>query len=386
MMRLVFSAMVGTPVIFSTALLSTAILSTVQAAEPKLLAEFSTDGIDVRRLEFSPDGKYLAVVAVGPQHQPGLRNFLKTGRIHHYEPPEQSLRVWDIERRKLLLELDEDADRQFGFSPNGKHLACADDHSADLRLWDLTATPARPIRELDWDHPPRGFEIRTRSATFSPDGKLLVSGGSGARLWKPVATGGPQEFVGQKQNCFAMAFDGTGRRLAFTMSDSHSEYDEKANTEIVVCETAAPARITQLARGKFAVYDLRFTADGSAVEYLTVEHVGPGYLDATCTRRTVDIATLKTTAGRVRPVAGSFSDAGLKTGVSNDGTRLTAISARNGQIRLLNAENERVVGEFLAHESWTRTIAWSHDGNRLATGATEVRVWDVDSPAIPTGP
>jgi WD40 repeat protein len=105
----------------------------------------------LHRVAFSPDGKLLAVGAHGA-----------------------STRLWDVAREAFVRTLP--VGGAFAFSPDSKVLAVAEADQV-IRLWDVNT--GKVMREL------RGQEGAVRALLFSPDGKLLASGGAGATLlWK----------------------------------------------------------------------------------------------------------------------------------------------------------------------------------------------------------
>ncbi len=90
-------------------------------------------------------------------------------------------------------------------------------------------------------------------------------------------------------------------------------------------------------------------------------------------------------AERVKSHANAVRD----TRLSPDGRRMAAAVARNLEIENIDGSGEPMV--FRGHEHSIDTIAWSHDGRRIASGARDntVRVWNADGSGIPvvlTGP
>ncbi len=120
-------------------------------------------------MAFSPDGKLLATLWANRR--------------------ERAVKLWDVATGKELAALKQkEIGTQLTFSPNGKHLACADQMGA-VTLWE-TATR----KELGTfnKHPLGLSSYQLYSLVFSRDGRILATGGQvvtgGQVLQQPIAT------------------------------------------------------------------------------------------------------------------------------------------------------------------------------------------------------
>jgi WD40 repeat protein len=123
---------------------------------------------------FDADGTELAEVA---RVKGGVFTWPKVspdGRLLAVEQSKQrinlpaTIRVWDLESRKELASFRSGGDfpfMEFAFSPDGKQLA-AIDYNGRLRLWKIAT--GRPVREQDF------AATMLRHVAFSPDGKRLA--------------------------------------------------------------------------------------------------------------------------------------------------------------------------------------------------------------------
>jgi RNA polymerase sigma factor (sigma-70 family) len=135
-----------------------------EVATGRLLAEFDSGG----PVALSPDGKILATVG---DKQPGA------------PPISPKVRLWDVATGQELRQLDTvvEAFSFFGlplaFSPDGKLLATGGAEGS-VRLWD--AATGKVVADL------KGSQGRVSSLAFSANGKLLASGGMDTTvlLWK----------------------------------------------------------------------------------------------------------------------------------------------------------------------------------------------------------
>lgn len=105
--------------------------------------------------------------------------FSKDGRFVLTSDVDSTVRLWDSESGLLIREFN-DAGPAISLSPDANLAATSDPNSVDVLLWD-TATGEKLLTLT-------GHESGVNSIDFSPDGSLIVTGGTIARLWD-VKTG-----------------------------------------------------------------------------------------------------------------------------------------------------------------------------------------------------
>jgi len=142
--------------------------------------------LQVRSIDFSPDGKYLA-----------------TGGN------DAVVRVWDTSTWKPVVSLEghEHWISSLTFSADGKYLASGD-HNGVIFIWDTgTWEETRQLSE---------HSIRCLSVAFSQDGNYLASGGDDGELfvYGPGSWGNPIKLEGHRNDVVSVAFSPDGRFLA----------------------------------------------------------------------------------------------------------------------------------------------------------------------------
>jgi RNA polymerase sigma factor (sigma-70 family) len=182
------------------------------------------EGKEVRRIEgvdhrvmtlcFSPDGKALAC-GMDPLGDAG---------------GEPTLRLWDVNSGKELRSFARRACvGSLAISPDGKVLASGDGDwggrsdlggrsEASVRLWDTTTG-----KELCRHNMPGSQEVR--AVAFSPDGKLIASGGawtkdSSVLLWEAATGRLIRRFQGHHSGVGAVTFAADGLSVASGAGDS----------------------------------------------------------------------------------------------------------------------------------------------------------------------
>jgi WD40 repeat protein len=220
-----------------------------------------------------------------------------------------SFGLWDREtRRPLELRSDETASSAVAFSPAQDIMATAHSMSGTIWLWDAaTRERLRPLK----NSPRHGIH----SLAFSPDGRILASGGNElkVKLWQ-VDTGRElaNNLVGHWANIGSLAFSPAGWVLASASEDG----------TVIVWDVADPARPR-----------VRYKLDGGA---------GPVW-------------------------AVAYSPDGTTIASGND----------DGTIKLWDPTTGRERCTLVGHTGKVGTLAFSPDGSVLATGDAEgtIRLW-----------
>jgi WD40 repeat protein len=308
----------------------------VEGGDVRLRAIFPARTVEADSVAFSPDSRTLALCATGDS---------------------VTLRDVATGRERATLRGHRDRVDAIAFSPDGRLLASQSaDHT--VKLWDLAVShPAAPWR-------PRAVvtlsgydnEAAVCAIAFSPDGKLLASGGVGntVKLWDLAARRELPALTGHEAPVHAMAFSPDGRILATGGFDR----------TIRVWDTATWREIATLRGFKGKIRSVLFSPDGTSMVTTLADAPEPRaeVWDTSTWRR---IATLLGHAGHIYDME-----------FSPDGKTLATGSA-DSTVKLWSHAMPQEAMTLKGHRGPVYAIAFSPDGTLLATGGADntVRLW-----------
>ncbi|MEU0165445.1 helix-turn-helix domain-containing protein [Streptomyces iakyrus] len=366
-----------------------AVVSLWDPATGRKLRTLTVPDGSVRGMDFSPDGRAVAVsspaavrvwdVATGRKRHsftgrtdPEAVAFGPDGRTVAAMSRNGPVRVWDMATGRTRTVHGSQNERGLGFSPDGRTYAVGrTDGSVQLREV-ATGIVRRTIR----DGP-----MKPRQVTFAPDGRTLAIPGPGdtVRLWD-TASGAARATVTaghQGRGVMAMALGADGRTL---VTSSYSEPTVRVHR----LSADQPQTTLRGLPGTF-VDDMTFSPDGRAVA--TVHQGPPG-------RGSVQVRDVR--SGDRRTTLALDTDVALggkelrfqvrrlgAAGFSPTGRALAARAVKDGVIEVRDVATGR-----LRHNralGATRAV-FSPDGTRLAIagGKGWVRIWHLSTGALRT--
>jgi WD40 repeat protein len=278
------------------------------------------------------------------------------GRLLASSSEDQTIRLWDVLQGKCLQTLTPDRSwvRRVAWSPDGTMLAST---SADLRLWD--GQTGRLLRTLD------SHSIWIDSLAWSPDSQTLASGNSDCTLkvWNAQTGECLHTLQGHQDLSWALSWSLDGQTLA---SGSLDQTVRLWNVETGQCRHVLQG-YTNSIRGLTWSPDGQLLASSGSEKTIRIWDTTTGQCLKTLTGHQ---AWIYSVAWKPRSTSASPQDeAGMIASCAADAT-----------IKLWNVATGHCVQTLYGHTSWIYSVAWSPDGQKLASGSSlndlTARIWD----------
>lgn len=297
--------------------------------------------------------------------------FSSTGRWIVSGSSDKTVRIWDAHNGAVMNVLSghEDAVQSVSFSPDEHHIVSGSSDRT-VRVWN--AYSGCPVAVCN------GHLQAVTSVAVAPHGRQIVSGSEDgtARIWD--ATNGKELFVlcGHSNSVQCVAYSCDGRQIATGSQDC----------TVLVWDASSGVKLGALRGHSASIESVTFSPDGSRI----AGGMGDSTVRVWDVNSRTQIGVFRGHDYRVNSVAFSPDSRQIASGSSDlrvwdvDSKRVEATSrAHEGLPTFYNGPFHRRGDEqmlILGHDGTVRSVAYSFDGQRIASGSEDstVRIWDAN--------
>jgi len=307
--------------------------------------------------------------------------FSPDGRLLASGSTDKTIKLWDVASGSLVRTLTGHtmAVSSVAFSPDGRLLASGNGWPDTIKLWDMASGSL--VRTLS------GHTGPVTSVAFSPDGRLLASSSCGRsltqspwcaqgeiKLWEVASGREVRTLTGHTSWVNSVAFSPDGRLLA-----SGAAWPDGTTK---LWDVATGSLVRTLTGHTWGVLSMAFSPDGRLLASGSCGHLNSS---GECIQGEIKLWDV-TSGSLVRTISGHTGGV-WSVAFSPDGRLLASGSCgqfiagfcKQGEIKLWEVATGREVRTLKGHNYAVTSVAFSPDGQLLASGSLDgtIKLWDI---------
>ncbi|MHC4642280.1 MAG: WD40 domain-containing protein [Planctomycetota bacterium] len=290
---------------------------------------------------------------LGHEHKVASAAFSPDGQRIVSGSKDGTIKVWDaaMDKEPVILRGHENQILSLAFSPDSKRIVSAN-LDGTIKVWDTDS--GEKLMNIS------GHKEWVRSVAYSPDGKLIASG-SGDKTIKLWDADKYEELMNlqNEKAIISIAFSPDGTRI---VSGGWEE-------NIRIWEVATGTELTKIRGDEKWVTSVAFSPDGQRIFSCSDDNI-----------KVWDIETGEELISILRRVRVNAQQPIVA--ISPDGelilSGITDLLTFESKIKLWDANTGKELMTLRGHEGFVTTVAFSPDGERIASGGSgeTIKIWD----------
>jgi WD40 repeat protein len=298
--------------------------------------------------------------------------FSRDGRLLASAGGDGKVLLWQVHSRSRLATLTGHHGKvsSVAFSSDGRTIASAGADGETI-LWEIRSRSR--LARLTGHSLGTGVE----GVAFSPDGRTLASGGEDGQvlLWQVHSRVRLATLAGHKGTVFDVAFSPDGRTLASAGTVPNKDpFGKGLPGEVMLWDVHSRSRLATLTGHKGDVSGVAFSPDGRTLASAGIDRENSPGLERD---GLVVLWDVHSRSRQARLRTSSFSVYGVA--FSPDGQTL---ASAHKDVGLWDVHSLSWLAALGAHNSESQGVSFSPDGRTLASADNEVNLWDIRSRSL----